>query len=51
MMGFIDARIGIQSWIDHDPADEVFHDGGDVIHPTQSNIERLCSLGLHRKPP
>jgi len=37
MMGFINSWVGIQTRVDHDPVDEVIHDGGDIINtPSRS---------------
>src|SRR2546421_4332777 len=51
MVGFIHARIGIQSWIDHDSVNEIIDDRSDVIHPTEPIIERYLFWALHSQPP
>src|SRR6266566_5810774 len=51
MVGFIHARIGIQSWIDHDSVNEIIDDSSDVIHPTEPIIERYLFWALHSQPP
>jgi hypothetical protein len=39
MMGLIDARISIQSWVRHDSVDKIIDDGSNVIDAAESVIE------------
>jgi hypothetical protein len=50
MVGFVDARVGVQPGIDHDPIDEVIDHGGDVVHATQAVIQRGHLRSLHATP-
>src|SRR5258706_3079716 len=54
MMRFINAWIGVQSRIAHDPIYQVVHDSRDVIHAAQPIVERWFFdrwLFLHQRPP
>jgi hypothetical protein len=51
MMGFVHSRVGIQARVDHDPVDEVIHDGRDAIYTPQSLIKTWLILASHLMPP
>src|SRR5215471_4175238 len=48
MMGLVHLRVRIQAWINHDPVDEIIHDGGDAVDTAEALIKAGRILSSHR---
>ena len=47
VMSFVNAGVGIQPVVDHDPVYKIIDDDGDVVHATEPVVERGFDLALH----
>src|SRR5262249_82581 len=48
MMGLVHFRVRIQTWINHDPVDEIIHYGGDAVDTAQPLVKARQTLRGHR---